>query len=216
MLQQVEWYDNQSCSNRKKKVIFLWHITALGSISRWDFKIYDKNTQNNRSVLFLQLFKCRFNGAYACTLEYRRNGRSQTLFAEVWTSWATSSLCSAGHTVSSINIHHAQSTSNSSSPNLRCKCKAALPPAPLHCHSHISRQRLMGMEHCVTALPCIKKTCSWKVQDKWCLPSDTLTTCQSDSPLLRSGSWVLCWAPWCEGAEISMQRESSAVMRNSN
>lgn len=101
-------------------------------------------------------------------------------------------------------------------PNLRCKCKAALPPAPLHCHSHISRQRLMGMEHCVTALPCIKKTCSWKVQDKWCLPSDTLTTCQSDSPLLRSGSWVLCGAPWCGGTEISMQRESSAVMRNGN
>ena len=70
------------------------------------------------------------------------------------------------------------------------------PPSlsPCHCHSHICRQRLMGMEHCVTVLPCIKKTRSWKVQDKWCLPGDTLTTCQSDSPLLRSGSRELCWS----------------------
>lgn len=57
----------------------------------------------------------------------------------------------------------------------------------------------MGMERCVTALPCIQETCSWKVQDARCLLSDGLTTCHSDSPLLRSGCWALCSGPLQEG-----------------
>lgn len=106
--------------------------------------------------------------------------------------------------------------------SLRCKCKAALhtptpsPPHPTHHNSHISRWGLIGMKPRVTILQCIQETCSWKVQDKRCLLSDNLTTCHSDSPLLRSGCWALCWGPRWEGVEMFVQRESSVVARKSN
>lgn len=102
--------------------------------------------------------------------------------------------------------------------NLCCNCKAALHPLPSlqHCNSHISRWRLMGMECCVTLLPCIQETSSWKVQEERCLPSNDLTTCHCDSPLLRSGCWSLCWGPWWEGVEMFVQPESSVVARKSN
>lgn len=74
-----------------------------------------------------------------------------------------------------------------------CAANAKQPP-PFNCQRHVCRQRLMGMECCVTVLPCIKKTCSWKVQDKWCLPSDTLTTCQNDSLLMGSRTRCVCWS----------------------
>lgn len=184
----------------KKHFLFIWHTLQLAAFQGTISEFLTKALAETCSALrFLQLFKCRFNGAYTYTLEYRMKGRSQSLFAEVWKTSETSSLCSSGHTVSLINIHHAQSTSNSSSPSLCCKCKATpSPPPPIHCHSYVYRQRLMGAEHCVTVLPCIEKTYSWKVQDKRCLPSDTLTTCHNDLLLFRSGSRELklkCIAP---------------------
>lgn len=98
------------------------------------------------------------------------------------------------------------------------KCKVAFSPLPVppHCHSHISRWGLMGIELSVTVLPCIQETCSWKVQDLRCLLSDGLTTCHSDSPLLRSGCWALCWGPGWEGIVTIMPHESSAIARKSN
>lgn len=94
----------------------------------WDFKIYDKNTHDRR-VPFCQQLRCAFNDAYTCTLECRADG--QTLFAEVWTTWATSSLCSLGLTISSINIHYAQSTSKGSSCKPVPQLQSSPPPPPL-------------------------------------------------------------------------------------
>lgn len=102
--------------------------------------------------------------------------------------------------------------------NLCRNCKAALRPLPSlqHCNSHISQWGLMGMERCVTLLPCIQETWSYKVQEERCLLSNDLTTCHCDSPPLRSGCWSLCWGPWWEGIEMFMQTESSVVARKSN
>ncbi len=84
-----------------------------------------------------------------------------------------------------------------------CAVNAKQPPttATFHRHSRIRRQRLMGTERRVNASPCIKKTCSWKVQDKWCLPSDTFTACHSDSAALRSGGGELRGSVPLPGAE---------------
>lgn len=98
------------------------------------------------------------------------------------------------------------------------KFKVAFSPlsARPQCNSHISRWGLMEMERSVTVLPCIQETCSWKVQDARCLLSDGLKTCHSDSPLLRSGCWALCWGPWWEGVAMIVPHESSAMARISN
>lgn len=92
--------------------------------------------------------------------------------------------------------------------NLCRNCKAALRPLPSsqHCNSHISRWGLMGMERCVTLLPCIQETWSYKVQEERCLLSNGLTTCHCDSPPLRSICWSLCWGPWWEGVEMFMSQ----------
>lgn len=76
------------------------------------------------------------------------------------------------------------------------------------------------MERRVTASPCIKKDLQLGVcggvRDGWCLPSDTLTTCQSDSSLLRSGGRGVpgrqSFSPACDGTGISMRQESGALM----
>lgn len=96
------------------------------------------------------------------------------------------------------------------------KCKFSPLPALPHCNNHFSRWGLMGMERSVTVLPCIRETCSWKVQDSQCLLSDGLTTCHSDSPLLKSGCCALCWGPLWEGVAMIMPHESSAMARKSN
>lgn len=119
----------------------------------------------------------------ASALECRMSGRSQTAFGEMCKTRQAGALGSTGRTVSLINIHHAQSGSKSWSPNMWCKCKAASPHPPPH--SCVCRQGLMGTEHHVIVMPCIKKTCSRKVQNKWCLPSNNSTTCQSDLQLLK-------------------------------
>lgn len=95
-------------------------------------------------------------------------------------------------------------------PTCAAKCKAAphppsqLPHSP-HRHSHICRQRLMGVERRVTVLPCIEETCSWKVQDERCLPGDALTTCRCDSPPLGSsgGGGGVWWGGLCVGVRRS-------------
>lgn len=60
-------------------------------------------------------------------LQCRMNGRSQTVFVEMWKTREADTLGSTEDTVSLINIYHAQSGSSSSIPNLHCKCKAAFP-----------------------------------------------------------------------------------------
>lgn len=123
----TEWTVNldQSGRNRTPKVIFLWRILLLAVFQGRISQFLTKTEQHERAAV-PSAIRVQIKW-HVYTLECRTKGRSQTLFAGVWRTWATSSLCSSGHTVSSINIHHAQSTSNSSSPNLRCKCKAAPP-----------------------------------------------------------------------------------------
>lgn len=108
---------------------------------------------------FLQLFKCRFNGAYTYTLEYRTKGQNSICRRcrglERQAHYAVRDILY--HRLTFIMLNLPQTL-----PNL-CKCKAA--PPPLSSNSHVCRQRLLGVEHCVTVMPCIKKTCSWKVQD---------------------------------------------------
>lgn len=87
------------------------------------------------------------------------------------------------------------------------------------------------MERRVTATPCIKKDLQLEVgeggreggggdRDGWCLPSDTLTTCQSDSSLLRSAGRGVpgrqSFPSACDGAGISMRQESGALMSGGN
>lgn len=78
-----------------------------------------------------------------------------------------------------------------------CAANAKRLPA-FHCQSHVCRQRLMGVERRVTALPCIKETCCRKVQEKRCLHRDALTTCHRDPPPPPpppgSGRGEICWS----------------------
>lgn len=146
-------YDNQSAKSDFSFGMSQCLALFQGGIQNLWLEKRKKNTPKKRSSLFLQPYKRR------CT---HRNSSSQNSFfffpyVDVRTSWATSSLCGAGRTVSSISIHHARSTSNSCDLRRKNSKQASPPSPPERCHSHISRQRLMGMERCVTASPCIKK-----------------------------------------------------------
>lgn len=87
-------------------------------------------------------------------------------------------------------------------------------PHPFHCQNHVCRQRLMGVEHYVTVSPCIEWTCSWKVQNEWCLPSNTLTTCQVD--LLLRGPCRKCWSVPLPGGHAGKSVLYAATMRKGN
>lgn len=187
ILQRVDCSYNQSGSNRTPKVFFfLWHTLHLavfqGRISEFMTKAltttwacWDSFSYSSADLMARTHTHLNTEWEVEAKLYLQRRGRleRQAHYAvrDILYHWLTFIMLNLPQTPVTQPVLQMQSS---------------LPPA-IHCHSHVYRQRLMGVEHSVTVLPCIKKPCSWKVQDKWCLPSDTLTTCQSDSLLFRSG-----------------------------
>lgn len=148
ILQHVEWYDNEIGSNRTPKVIFLWHILKLavfqGRISECMTKAFrtrqagwDSFSYSSADLMARTHTHMNTERRAEAKLYLQRCGRleRQAHYAvrDILYHWLTFIMLNLPQTPQPVL--HMQSS----------------PP----CHSHICRQRLMGVEHCVTVLPCI-------------------------------------------------------------
>lgn len=169
--------ETQHCRiNRTRNKYFLFSDThthiLLFAVFQGRISEFMTRALRNKQVCVdpLLLFKSGVNGACTYTLEYRMKGERRThrrgvcARLERQAHYAVQDILYHQLTFIMLNLPQARRRPT-------CAANAKQPSSTVP--DVFCGQRLMGAERCVTASPCIKRTCSWKVQDSWCLPGDT-------------------------------------------